>query len=65
MYSSGGANNNYFVVKFALFLFLTAEVNYDDTVILTAIQFENACNPVLRANAQATLERYINSVIIN
>ena len=38
-------------------LFLATGVNYGDAVILTAIQFENACNPVLRANAQATIER--------
>ena len=38
-------------------LSLMTGINYSDEIILTAIQFANACNPVLRANSQATLQR--------
>ena len=44
-------------LSLSLSLSLFAGIDYDEAILLTAIRFENACNPVLRANAQATLER--------
>ena len=35
-------------------------LTYGDALLIIAIQFENACNPILRASAQATLQRYNN-----
>ena len=34
-------------------------LNYSETVLIAAIENENACNPVLRASAQATIQRYV------
>ena len=33
-------------------------LSYSDALLIIAIKFENACNPILRASAQATLQRY-------
>ena len=32
-------------------------LTYSDDLLLIAIEFENACNPILRTSAQATLQR--------
>ena len=49
-----------YFTKIQLFPKFTEEFEtYDDDILILAIQNENACNPVLRAGAQATIERYV------
>ena len=37
---------------------IVSNTMFEDQTILLALQNENACNPVLRASANAILERY-------